>query len=120
MRDDAGGKDESCFLCCAIDRSQQATSGDPGPPRLGINRDLAHSRQVNHQAAIARTKTCEAMPSTADSSKNSGLRGGLDRALHVAHICAARDEAWCLSYHAIPDDARVLVARFGRGAASHL
>src|SRR5579864_7351586 len=47
------------------------------------------------------------MPSTANSSKNSSLRGGSDRALYIAHICATRDKAWCLSYHAIPDGARV-------------
>jgi hypothetical protein len=49
------------------------------------------------------------MPSTANSSKNSGLRSGPDRALHIAHSCAARDKAWRASYHAIPNDARFLV-----------
>jgi hypothetical protein len=74
---------------------------------VGINRDLAHSRKINHQPAIARAKSRKTMSSTADSSQDSGLRGGPDRPLHVVHICAARNEAWRLSYHAIPDSARV-------------
>ena len=110
MRDDAGGKDEPCFLGCSINRSQQATSGDPGPACLGINRNLAHFRQVDHQTAIARTETGEAMPSTADRSKNPSLRGGSDRALHITYVCTSSDKAWRASYHSIPDSTRVFVA----------
>jgi hypothetical protein len=36
----------------------------------------------------------------------------LDCVLHIAYIGAARDEARCASYHAIPNDTRVFVATF--------
>jgi hypothetical protein len=54
------------------------------------------------------------MPTTTDCSKNSYLRGGADCVLHVAYICAARDETWCASYHAIPDATRFFVAAIAR------
>src|ERR1700722_2759730 len=110
MRDNAGGKDETCLLRCAVDRSQQAPSGESGAARLGIDHDLAHSRQVDHHPAIAGAKTGEAMPSTTDRSENPGLRAGSDRALHVTHIGTARNKARSASYHSIPNGARVFVA----------
>jgi hypothetical protein len=48
------------------------------------------------------------MPSTADGSKNLGLRSGSDRMLHVAYISAARYKGWCPRYHAIPNHSRIL------------
>ena len=112
MRDDARGENQSCLLRCGINRSQQTTSGDPGPARFRIDRNLAHFRQVNHHAAVARAKTCEAVSSAADGGKNSDFRGRSDCVLHIAHVCAAHDKAWGASYHCIPNDARVFVAAF--------
>jgi hypothetical protein len=112
VRDHAGGKYQPCFLRCGINRSQQATSRDPGPARLRINRDLAHSRQINYQAAVACAETCEAVPSTADGSKKSGLSARSDCVLHIAYICAARDKAGGASYHAVPNGTRAFVAAF--------
>src|SRR5579863_2183564 len=54
------------------------------------------------------------MPSTADGGKNSILRGGSDRILHITHICTTRDKAWCAGYHAIPNGARVFVTALAR------
>jgi hypothetical protein len=50
------------------------------------------------------------MPSTADSSKNSGPRGGADRVLNIAYIGTSRDNAWRASYHSIPDGPGVFVS----------
>jgi hypothetical protein len=112
--DDAGGKDQSCFLRCGINRSQQTAACDARPAGIGINSDVAHSREVNHHAAIACAETRKAMPSAADSGKNSGLIGGSDGNLHVAYICAACDKAWRANYHAVPNDAGVFVGAFAR------
>jgi len=49
------------------------------------------------------------MPSTADSGKNSGLRSGPDRILHIAYIGAARNKGWCPSDHTVPNRPRLLV-----------
>src|ERR1700730_18592245 len=54
------------------------------------------------------------MPPTTDGGKNAGLRSSSDCVLHIAHIRAARDEPWCASYHAIPNDTRVFVGAFAR------
>jgi hypothetical protein len=54
------------------------------------------------------------MASTANSSKNPSLNGGQDRALHITHICTARNEAWSTSDHAIPNFARFFVATVAR------
>src|SRR5580658_3721 len=71
MRDDAGRKDQACFLRCGIDRSQQTAAGDLSPAALGIDTDVAHGRQVNDQAAIAGAETCKTMPSTTDCGQNA-------------------------------------------------
>ncbi|MFZ0799837.1 MAG: hypothetical protein WAM98_18780 [Terriglobales bacterium] len=110
MRDDTGGKYQPHFLRCGINRSQQATPCDPSPARLRINHDVPHSRQINHQAAIAGAKTCQAMPSTTNGGKNSNLRSGSDCALHIAYIRAAGNQSWRASGQAIPNGTRVFVA----------
>ena len=68
-----------------------------------------HSREVDHQAAIAGAETCKAMSSATDGSEKSDLRRGADRALYVAYICAARNQSGRAVKHAIPDAARVFV-----------
>src|SRR5579863_4654512 len=114
VRDDAGGKHESCFLRRIVNRSQQAAPCESSPTGLGIHRDLAHPRQIDHQAAIACAEACKAMPSATNCSQNSYRRGGADCVLHIAYICATRNEAWCASYHAIPNALRLFVAAVRR------
>jgi hypothetical protein len=112
MRYDSGRKDQSRSLRCGINRSQQTTTCDPSAARLRIDKDLPHSRQVNHQAAIAGAETCKAMSSTTNGGKNSNLGGGSDCVLHIAYICAARDKSWRASHHAVPNGTRLFVAAF--------
>jgi hypothetical protein len=91
MGDNTGGKNESRFLRRNVNRSQQTTSSDSGPAHLGMNRDLTHSRQVDHQATVAGAESCEAMPSTTDRGWNPDGAGTSDCALYIAHIEAPRN-----------------------------
>jgi hypothetical protein len=75
-----------------------------------MNRNLTHSRQVNHQAMIARAESCEAMPSTTNRRWNPDGAGTSDCALYIAYLEAPRDQAWRPSAHAVPNRARVFVA----------
>src|SRR5579872_433100 len=110
MGDDAGGKNQSCFLRGGINRPQQTASRKPRPSRVRINSDLPHSRQVDHHAAIAGAKAGKAMSSTAYGGQNSDFSGGADSGLHIAYIYAACDQAGRASYHAVPNAACVLIA----------
>src|SRR5437899_9210319 len=110
MRDHAGGKNQSCFLRCSINRAQQTAASKARPARLGVNGDLTHFREVNHHAAIARAEAGKAMPATADSSKKSRFTGGPDGILEIARISAACDQSRRARKHAIPDEACVFIA----------
>jgi hypothetical protein len=74
-----------------------------------MNRDLTHSRQVNHQAMIAGAEACEAMPSTTDRGWNPDGAGASDCALYIAYIETPRDQAWRPSAHAVPNRSGVVV-----------
>jgi hypothetical protein len=110
MRDYARRKHETGFLRHDINRAQQTTPCNPSPARLWIDSDLPHPRQVNYQTTIARAKACKAMPSTTNSGSHSNLRGGSDCVLHIAYICAACNQSWRASYHAIPNGTSIFVA----------
>ena len=114
MGNDAGWKDQSSFLRCGIHRSQQAPTGELRAARLRINADLSHSRQVNHQAAIAGTKTCKAVSSATDGGEHSSFRRGTHSVLDIAHICATRNQARRAIKHAIPDAPRIFKSALAR------
>src|SRR6516162_9302511 len=109
MRNNAGREDQSGFLRCRVDRSLQATTGKAGAPGLRINRDLPHPREVNHQAAIARTEAGKAVSATADGGKDPGFGGSANSPLYVAHIGTARNEGRLAIKHAVPDAARAFI-----------
>src|SRR5262245_52957027 len=108
MRDHAGREDQRGLLRSYVNRSQQAASGKASTARLGINRNLAHEREVNNHA-IAGAEAGKTVSSATDGGNNSGLGGGADGGLHVVYICAAHDQLWRALRHAIPDGARFFV-----------
>lgn len=66
-----------------VDRAQKAAATDPRSALVRINIDCAHSRKVYDQA-IAGTKTCKAVTSTAYGGENSDYGGRFDRHLHIS------------------------------------
>jgi hypothetical protein len=66
MRNHARGKGQTHFLCRGVNRSEEATAGKARSALSGIHTHLPHSSEVNHQAAIAGAKPCEAMTSASD------------------------------------------------------
>jgi hypothetical protein len=49
---------------------------------------------------------------TTNRGQNSGLGGGPDCDLHIAYICAARNQAWRACCHAIPNRPCILISGF--------
>src|SRR5579872_3634913 len=111
MRDDSGGKYQPGLLRSTVNRAKEAAAANPRPAPVRINRDLAHSGEIYHQA-IAGAKAGKTVTTTADSGENSGSGSGLEHHPHVGHICATRDQAGGSRYHAVPNRARIFVAVF--------
>jgi hypothetical protein len=114
VRDDAGRKDQACSLRRLVDRSQQTPAGKLGTASIGIYSDLAHSKEVDYETAIACAEPSETMTTAADSGKNSIGRGDPYRVLHVVDVCTTGDESRPFGDHAVPNGARILVKRMLR------
>jgi hypothetical protein len=114
VRDNAGWKHQARFLRRGINRSQQASPCEASAARFRIDHDLAHSRKVNHQAAVACAETCEAMPATADGGENPDLSGCSDCLLHIGDVSTTRNQARRAVEHAVPDETRIFEAPVSR------
>jgi hypothetical protein len=99
------------LLCRLVNRSQQTPAGKLGTASIGIDGDLAHSKEVDYETAVAGTETSEAMTAAPDRGENSGGRGGSHGVLHVADVHAAGDESRLFCDHGVPNGTRILVSR---------
>jgi hypothetical protein len=106
MRNNSRRKNQPGFLRCRIYRSQQASASKPRTPRFGVNHDVSHFQEINHQAAIACAKAGKAVSAAADSSEQSNFGSGANSILNIGYIGAPCDQAGRVIEHAIPDTAR--------------
>src|SRR6266436_3559639 len=83
MRDHASRKCEPHSLCYRGNGTEQASALKSCIPGFGENLDLAHGREVNDQAVIARAKAGKTMASTTDCSGHARRARGAHRGLHV-------------------------------------
>src|SRR6478672_3084540 len=96
------------MLRCFVHRPQQTAAAESCPLSSRINRDLSHSRKIDHQA-IAGAEAREAVSSTSNGSHESDLASSLDGMLNVAHTGAARNQGGLPAKHAIPHRTRSFV-----------
>ena len=111
MRHDAGRKGKTFFLRSSIDCSQQAAACEATTPRVPVDCDLAHARQIDHHSVIASAESSEAVPSTTYGCEDLSSRSRPDRGLHVSDVSTAGDQARAAGNHAVPDDPRGFVLR---------
>ena len=97
-------------MCRIIDRAQQTAASKTRAAGRGIDGDLSHSGKVDDQAAFAGAETGKAVPSATNGHDDAQRGCGSDRALDIAYIGAASDQAWLASDHAIPNQPRLFVA----------
>src|SRR5215470_5383455 len=74
VRHDAGRKSQTFFLRGSIDRPQQATAGEAASPRIRVDNDLPHSRQIDHHPVITSAEPSKTVPATTHGGEYSGAR----------------------------------------------
>src|SRR5882762_5300259 len=102
MRDDTGRECESHGLRYRVNGTEQASALKSCIPGFGEDLDLAHWREVNDQAVVARAKAGKTMASTTDCSGHTRRARRVHSCLHVSLILTSRDQPRPASNQAVP------------------
>src|SRR5579863_4145082 len=110
VRDYSRGKNKTVLLRGCIDRTEQTAAGEARVAGLRINQYLTHSREIDHQAAVASAEAGEAMASAAQGSQNASGRSGPDGILHILDVGATGYKSGGAGCHRVPNASRLDVA----------
>ena len=113
-RNHAAGRCQSMDLGLAVKVAPRGATLDPGAPRLGIDVDRVHGRQIDKNAAVARSAARGVVAAAAHCRQQSVLAGEIDCVDDVGGAAASRDERRFLVEHAVPDLPRTVVIRVAR------
>ena len=100
--------------CGRVERSRVRRSAPPwtvARRRSGSTADLAHRRQVDHQAALGHGQPQDAVPAALDRDLETRIASMADRRRDVVRRRAASDERRPPIDHRVPDLAMVVVGR---------
>ena len=92
----------------AVDVAQEAAGFSAGSAGVGIDLDVAHEREVEHQPGTD-GKTGDVMTPTLDGKGNAMFAGDVDAGDHAGGIKAACDEGGAGVDPRIPDSASLLI-----------
>ena len=81
----------------------------------GIDHNISHASEIDHERAIRDGETCGVMSSAADRDTETGGRCVLDRGDNIGGVEAVRNEGGTLIDHAVPDRSRLVVTRIAVG-----
>ena len=118
---DAGGRDEAARgreavrLRLVVDVGPDGAAAHRGAPRGGIDVDLVHLREIDHDPVVAGREPGDAVAPAADCDLEVVAAGEAHRGRHVAGGGAADDERRAPVVSAVPHLARLRVAGVGRG-----
>ena len=104
-----------------IDVSPVAARAYSDFTRRGIDSDVPHGLQIDHQAVVTDAQTCPVVSSSPDGDGHSALNAELDGRYHVGDVCALDDQAGPSIDQSVVDLPRGLVAwiLLGNQSASH-
>src|SRR5260370_37811773 len=114
MRDHTGRECEPHGLRYRVNGTEQASALKSCIPGLWENLDLAHRREVNDQAVIARAKAGKTMASTTDCRGHTRRARGVHTRLHVTCIVTSRDQTQPASNQAVPNPTGVRIFSVSR------
>ena len=66
------GKCQSNGLRCGVNRTEKTSTFESSDPFLLVNVNLAHRREIHHQAVVARAKTAKTVAPAADRGNHTG------------------------------------------------
>ena len=113
---DAGGREptaghgETVLLRRLIELAPCDASLCPDDPRLRIDLDRLHRREVDDESVVAGAVADRRVPTTADGDRQAVLAAEVDGVLHVLDARAAGDQRRTSVEVAVPDVPRLLVA----------
>jgi hypothetical protein len=109
-RNQATGGRQAVYLGLAIEIAPGRAALDPGAPRLGIDVHGVHVRQIDQDAAVARTAARRVVAATAHRGEQPFLTCEVDRGNDVGGAVATCDKRRLLVEHAVPNEPDSVVA----------
>ena len=91
-------------VCCGAKGSPTSATAS------GIDRNLAHQRQVDHHAVVAQAQASYAVAAAMDGKEKPAISGEVDRSDDVARGPAAGDKRWAGIDRAVTDRPGFVVA----------
>jgi hypothetical protein len=87
-----GGRRQAVRLSRAIQAAQQRAALDERPAAVRLDADVAHRRQVEHQASVRHGQAEDAVPAALDRDLEARLAPEADRRADVRRGGAPRDD----------------------------
>ncbi len=114
-RVDAGGHGKAVRLGRRVDVGEQRAGLDTGGAGSGVDRDMLHGREIEHQPAVADGIPADIVAAALDRGEQPMLGGKADRAGDIGGGPAAHDEARPAVDHGVPDGPRLVIAGIAGG-----
>ena len=110
-RVDAERRRQAVRLRLAIEVGEQRAGADARGAARRVDADRVHRRQVEQQAALGDRVAGDVVAAAANAEQHALLGGEADAGADVVLVAAARDQGRTAVDGAVPDLARVVVAR---------
>jgi hypothetical protein len=92
-----------------VERPEERPTLDPGPAPVGIDADVAHRRQVDHQPALGNGQAENAVAAAFHRDLEAGISAVADRRRNVVGGGTAGDQTRPSIDHRVPDLAMTVV-----------
>ena len=112
--DDATGRDEAEGLRRGVEVQPGRASLDAGDPRVAVDVDPSHEREVDHEPAVADAVSGRIVSTPAHGDLESLGLGEVEGRRHITGVEAPRDRRWAPIDQGVETPARLLVAGIRR------
>ena len=98
-------------LGLAVDIAPQGSALDAGDPRVGVDLDAAHEREIDHHAAVGAREARDGVTATADGHLDLVLAGEVHRVDDIRRSRALHDEGRVIGLHGVERTSHLVVTR---------